>query len=90
MTMATKLGRAVLYNEELPSIKSQKSLYHVVLQGHVTNQVRCISTTTRPVVIKLDKLMSYCRGLPPIKSNNLLNLRDLMRSCDKSKTFYLL
>ena len=76
MTMATKLKRVVLYNKEWRTSmdKVTKSLDHVVLQGHVTNWICHVSTTTRPLAIKLGKMVSYYRGISPIKSGNPLNM----------------
>ena len=70
MTMTTKLDRGVTYYEEPSSIKS---LDHVVSKGHVTNKICCICTTTRPMAIKLGKVVSYYKELPRIKSHNPLN-----------------
>lgn len=46
MTTATKLGMVVTYNKELD---------HMVLQGHVKNQIRYISTTRSD---------QFTRGIP--------------------------
>ena len=35
----------------------------MVLQSHLTNQMSYISTTARPLVIKLGKAVSYYKGL---------------------------
>ena len=35
----------------------------MVLQGHVTNQICYISATTRPLAIKLGKVVSYYKRL---------------------------
>ena len=50
-----------------------RSLGHMVLQSHVTYYIRYISTTARPVAIKLGKVVSYYNGLQGIKSHNSLN-----------------
>ena len=46
---------------------------YVDLQGNMTNSVLCISTTTRPVGIKLCKVGIYYKGLPPTKLGSSLN-----------------
>ena len=37
MTIATKVGRVVVHNEELPFDKITKLFEHVVLQSHMAN-----------------------------------------------------
>ena len=74
MTMATKLSRVVLYNEELPSIKTQKLL--ITWSCKVRLEIEyVICTTTRPLAIKLGMVVSYYKGCEPpiIKSNDHLN-----------------
>ena len=56
--MATKPVRVVTYNKELPPIKSQNSL--ITCSCAVTTQFKyIISTTTRPIAIKLGKVVNY-------------------------------
>ena len=56
MKMTTKLGR-VTYNEELPSKKSQDPL--IMYFARVTWQIKfVISTNTKPMAIKLGKVVS--------------------------------
>ena len=52
----------------------RKSLNDVLLQGHVTNYICYISTTTKPLAINLSKVVSYYKMLPPKKSDNPLNV----------------
>ena len=71
MTIAPKLGRIHLYNEQLPSIKSLDSL---VLQGKVIDYIIYISPATSTLAIKFGKMMSYYMEPPTIKSLNLLKV----------------
>ena len=57
--------------------KVSKSLVHVVLQGHVTNLLPYNSTTTMPMTIKPNKVVSYYTGPPHIKSHSPLNIWSL-------------
>lgn len=59
-----------IYSEEFFSIKSGGN---VVLQGHINFFSYCITTTTRPMATKLDKVVTSYEIIQPIKSNNLLN-----------------
>ena len=45
----------------------------VVLQIHVKYFSCCITTTARPMAIKLDKVVTYYKKLQPITSHNPLN-----------------
>ena len=49
-----------------------RSLDHVVLNGHVKIKYAA-STTTRSIVNKVGKVVSYNKGFPHIKSHNSLN-----------------
>ena len=53
--------------------KVAESLDFAVLHGHEKNQMRLISTITRPLSMKLSKVVSYYMDFPPIKSGNLSN-----------------
>ena len=46
---------------------------HMVLRGHVTNQICYISTCTRTMDTKQGKVATYCEGLPPINQKKLKN-----------------
>ena len=66
-----------------------KPFDHVILQGHVTNQTRYISTTTRPMIIKFGKVVSYYGWLPCITSSNPRKKSGHMRSHDTLNIWYL-
>ena len=53
--------------------------------GHVTNKKRYISTFTRPMDLKLSRLVTQDEGIPPTKSRDT----PITWSRDKSKTLYL-
>ena len=57
MTTTTKLGRVITLGVFIQKVTS--SLDQMVFQSHMTNEIRCISTTTRPMVIKFGKVVSY-------------------------------
>ena len=84
--MATKLGRVVIYLEELPLIK--------LLDPLITGFIRSCdmlnilySTCTRPMAIKHGKMLVHLDGLPPINSHNPLNMCSRECSRDKLKTY---
>ena len=54
-------------------------------RGHVTNTKRYISTFTRPVHLKLRRVVTQDEGTPPTKSRDT----STAWSCDNSKTLYL-
>ena len=57
----------------VPFHKVTRSFDNVVLQGHMKYFDFCIITTARPMVTKLDKVVTYFKKLQPIKSHNQLN-----------------
>ena len=57
MTTTTKLGRVITLGASFQKVTL--SFDHMVFQSHMTNEIRCISTTTRPMVIKFGKVVSY-------------------------------
>ena len=61
--MATKLDRVGIYNEELPSIRSQGPL--IMWSYKVMGKIRPIGT-------KIDRVVTYYEKLPPVKSQNPL------------------
>lgn len=44
---------------------------HVDLSVYMTNWICLIYNSTRPIVTNCAKMMSYCQGLPPIKSHKV-------------------
>ena len=52
------------------------------LQDHVTNQKHHISTTTMPVVIKLDKVVTFYEGLLPLSCSWPSNLERMVTYID--------
>ena len=71
--MGNKICRVVIYDKKLQPITSHDSFSHVFLWGHVTYQICCISTPTRPMDTKYGKLVTYHEGLQLIKSHDHLN-----------------
>ena len=67
MLVATKPGRVVTCDEELPSIKPRG-----LARSRDKLNIRYISTTTEPVAIKLSKMVNYYKGVPCIKLCNPL------------------
>ena len=63
MPMGTKPGRVVTYNEEQG---------HVVLQGHMINEICYIPTTTMNMATKHGRVVTYYEVLPFIKSQDPL------------------
>ena len=47
---------------------------HMVLRGHVTNQICYISTCTRTMDTKQGKVATYCEGLPSINKKKKLKI----------------
>ena len=73
MSVAIKLGRVGIYNDEFPSITSPGFLIMWFLQGHVICFSCCITATTRRMATKLGKVVTYNKKLQLIKSHNPLN-----------------
>ena len=71
--MATKRGRGIYIQWRTFFHKVTRSLDLWVLQGHVTNEIYYVSTTTRHMAIKLGKEVIYYNGLLCQKSHNPLN-----------------
>ena len=63
--MATKYGRMVT-NLEWLTHNITLPFGHMVLQNHVTNWKRCISTTTLPMASKPDRMVTNLERLIPI------------------------
>ena len=63
-TMVTKLGRVMIYHEEL-SHKLTRRFRHVVFLDHVANCSHYISNTTVPMTIRFSEMMTYLEQLPP-------------------------
>ena len=63
--MTAKLGKAEIYNKKPPSIKSLSS-------DHLTDKKRYISTSSRTMAEKLDRVLGSNAGLLSTKSHNLL------------------
>ena len=64
--MASNFGRVVIYNEG-SLYKVTRSFDHVVLQIHVKYFSCCITTTTKPMAMKLCKVVTYYKKLQPSK-----------------------
>lgn len=66
MLIATKLGRAVTYHDDLPPLVT-KLFKHAVPWGHGTNTT-IISNMRMSMVSKLVKVVTYREKLPPINT----------------------
>ena len=72
MPVVIKLFRVVTSLKELPPINwHDNSIGGMVLRGHVTNKIH-ITTYRKPMNTKLDKVLTYCEKLPPLKPNEPL------------------
>ena len=73
MFMAINFGRVGIYHEEFPCTKSTGSFHHMVLAGHVNYFSCCITTTIKPMITKLGKVVTYYKKIQFIKSHDALN-----------------
>ena len=69
--MTAKLGKAEIYNKKPPSIKSFDTMTRSS-SDHVTDKKRYISTSTRTMAEKLERVVGSNAGLLSTKSRNLL------------------
>ena len=70
MSIATKLGKMVTYDERLLPIKSHDLL--ITWSCEITWQTKNISTTAMSLTTKIGRLVTYLEGPLPIESHDHL------------------
>ena len=74
MSMAINSGRGGKIQLIVPFYKVTRPFDHVVLQGRIKYFSYSITTTTRLMATKHDKVVPYYKKLQHIKSHNLFNV----------------